>query len=183
MTPKQRREWQQQSHDAEKIRYANDPYHEIIAQARRAAKSAWERGAKRGARRFTITVDDLDWPQYCPVFPWIKLHYPGHYRHDPAGVSLDRLNNKIGYVPGNVIVVSLRANILRKNATQQELEALAKFYERFETSDGDFDPSDNGVQYSEESDLPEDRDRPEPGDEFENPELVPDDEIVPDEAV
>ena len=183
MTPEQTRGWQQQIRDAERNRYAVDPYHEIIEQARLSAKSAWNRGAKRGAHRFTITEDDLEWPPYCPVFPWMKLHYPGHYHHDPAGASMDRKNNKIGYVPDNVIVVSLRANVLRNNATQQELEALAKFYGRFEPSNGDFDFSDGTeVEYGEECYLPDDRDHPEPGDEFQDPAIIPDGEIMPDEV-
>jgi hypothetical protein len=183
MTPEQKRGWQQQTRDAEKKRYRDDPYHEIVAQARNSAKSAWRRGAKHGAHRFTITEEDLDWPPYCPVFPWIKLHYPGHHLLDPAGASLERLNTKIGYVPDNVIVVSLRANLLRKDATPQELEALAKFYGRLELSNGDFDSSDGSeVEYGEECDLPDDRDHPEPGDEFQDPEIIPDGEIMPDEV-
>jgi hypothetical protein len=64
----------------------------------------------------------------CPVLPWIELHYPGHYRHDPAGASLDRIDREKGYVPGNVRVISLRANLLRKDITYKELRALADFF-------------------------------------------------------
>jgi hypothetical protein len=60
--------------------------------------------------------------------PWIELHYPGHYRHDPAGASLDRIDRSKGYVPGNVRVISLRANLLRKDITHRELRALADFF-------------------------------------------------------
>jgi hypothetical protein len=69
--------------------------------------------AKYNAWEFTITEDDLDWPTHCPVLSWIELHYPGHYRHDPAGASLDRIDREKGYVPGNVRVISLRANLLQ----------------------------------------------------------------------
>jgi hypothetical protein len=90
--------------------------------------SARRRGAKRGAHEFTINEHDLHWPKHCPVFPWIELHYPGHYRHDPAGASLDRKDVKKGYVPPNVRVISLRANVLRKDITGQELRAMAFFF-------------------------------------------------------
>jgi hypothetical protein len=52
----------------------------------------------------------------------------GRYRHDPAGASLDRIDREKGYVPGNVRVVSLRANLLRKDSTYEELRALADFF-------------------------------------------------------
>lgn len=45
--------------------------------------------------------------------------------------SLDRINNDLGYVPGNVMVISRRANIIKKDATLDELVAIGKFYDRF----------------------------------------------------
>jgi hypothetical protein len=62
------------------------------------------------------------------VLRWIELHYPGDYRLDPAGASLDRIDHQKGYVPGNVRVISLRANLLRKDMTCHELRALADFF-------------------------------------------------------
>jgi hypothetical protein len=107
LTPEQRQIVNDQIRTAERLRYMENPY------------NAWE---------FTITEDDLDWPTHCPVLPWIELHYPGHYRHDPAGASLDRIDREKGYVPGNVRVISLRANLLRKDITYEELRALADFF-------------------------------------------------------
>jgi hypothetical protein len=131
LTPDQRREFNRQVRIAEQRRYLEDPYAEIIKAARNSARSAMQRDVSHGAHEFTITVNDLEWPTHCPVFPWIDLHYPGWYRGDPAGASLDRLNVKKDYVPGNVHVVSLRANLLRKDATAEELRALAEFYHPF----------------------------------------------------
>jgi hypothetical protein len=42
--------------------------------------------------------------------------------------SLDRINNNLGYVPGNVIVVSDRANRIKNNATIEELEKIVNYY-------------------------------------------------------
>tara|TARA_R110000824_G_scaffold78135_1_gene197337 strand:- start:510 stop:1055 length:546 start_codon:yes stop_codon:yes gene_type:complete len=44
--------------------------------------------------------------------------------------SLDRLIPELGYIKGNVIVVSTRANILKRDATLEELMQVAKFYEK-----------------------------------------------------
>jgi hypothetical protein len=120
LTPEQKQEQKRQIRAAERRRYGRNPYEEIIKAARGSAN---HRGVE-----FDITEGDLDWPEICPVFPWITLHYPGHYRHDPAGASLDRIDHEEGYVPGNVRVVSLRANVLRKDASSKELYSLAEFY-------------------------------------------------------
>lgn len=127
LTPEQKQEHDRQIRDAARRRYEKNPYREIIMRARKGANSARKRGAKHGAHEFTITEHDLDWPTHCPVFG-IELHYPGHYHHDPAGASLERINVAKGYVPGNVRVISLRANLLRKDATAAELVALADYY-------------------------------------------------------
>lgn len=87
-------------------------------------KSAAARASKRGLA-FTITTEDIPLPTHCPVFGW-TLHY-GSTPRDLAGASLDRLNNTLGYVPGNVRIVSWRANDLRRDCDDPALfEALAK---------------------------------------------------------
>jgi len=128
LTREQRQIVNEQIRTAERLRYVENPHREIIKRARNLRNSACRRGAKYNAWEFTITEDDLDWPTHCPVLPWIELNYPGRYRHDPAGASLDRIDREKGYVPGNVRIISLRANLLRKDITYQELRALADFF-------------------------------------------------------
>ena len=127
LTQEQKKETLQQIRDSALRRYEKNPHREIIMRARKGANSARKRGARYGAHEFTITEDDIDWPTYCPALG-IELHYPGHYRHDPAGVSLERINVTKGYVPDNVRVISLRANLLRKDATAAKLVALGDYY-------------------------------------------------------
>ena len=128
LTPEQRQIVNEQIRTAERLRYMENPHREIIKRARNLRNRACKRGAKYNAWEFTITEDDLDWPTHCPVLPWIELHYPGRYRHDPAGASLDRIDHEKGYVSGNVRVISVRANLLRKDITHEELRALADFF-------------------------------------------------------
>jgi len=118
LTPEQRQIVNEQIRTAERLRYIENPHREIIKRARNLRNSACRRGAKYNAWEFTITEDDLDWPTHCPVLPWIT----GHYRHDRAGASLDRIDREKGYVPGNARVISLRANLLRKDITYEELQ-------------------------------------------------------------
>lgn len=44
--------------------------------------------------------------------------------------SLDRIIPKLGYVEGNVVWVSTRANRIKNDGTQEEHEKIAKFMER-----------------------------------------------------
>lgn len=43
--------------------------------------------------------------------------------------SIDRIDNSKGYIPTNIVVISNRANLLKKDATLDELVAIAEFYD------------------------------------------------------
>ena len=96
--------------------------------------SARARGRKRGIGA-TITPADLEWPTHCPVLG-IKLDYPertgerGEQHVQPNWPSLDRWDNTKGYVPGNVFVISYRANTLKNTATYEEILRVAKYLSR-----------------------------------------------------
>lgn len=51
----------------------------------------------------------------------------GHVPQDPWSYSLDRVDNKKGYVPGNVVVMSYKANRLKNDGTAEEHETIAKW--------------------------------------------------------
>lgn len=92
------------------------------------------RGRKRGLKS-TITPDDLVWPTHCPVLG-IELDYPDRSgSRKGCGVrqnapSLDRWDNTKGYVPGNVFVISYRANTLKNSATYEEILKVARYLSR-----------------------------------------------------
>lgn len=85
------------------------------------------RGRKRGLEA-TIQWKDITWPTHCPVLG-IELNYWSH-TIAPNCPSLDRLDNTKGYIPGNVFVISLRANQIKSNATAEELKAVAAYAAR-----------------------------------------------------
>ncbi len=93
--------------------------------------SARFRGRKRGLEA-TITAADLDWPTHCPVLG-IELDYPARTgdrknRHAQDNwPSLDRWDSAKGYVPGNVFVISYRANTLKNTATYEEYLKIAEY--------------------------------------------------------
>ncbi len=90
-------------------------------------RSARARARQRGIE-FSITRDDVPCPTHCPVLG-MELIYGGSGRLGgmPASASLDRVDNTKGYVPGNVAIISDRANRLKGNATADELEAIARW--------------------------------------------------------
>lgn len=79
--------------------------------------------AKRKGLEFSITEEDIDIPMICPVLgiPLKKNKTSGFHNNSP---SLDRIDNNRGYVPGNVRVISNRANMLKCDATIEELEKV-----------------------------------------------------------
>ena len=82
--------------------------------------------ARKAGIPFNLELSDLDVPECCPVLG-IKLKGWGEneftsYRDDSP--SIDRLVPSVGYVKGNVNIISNRANLLKKDATLQEIESL-----------------------------------------------------------
>ena len=105
-----------------KWREANGPY--------TLWQSAKRRARQRGAP-FTITVEDVKhvWPanNRCPVLD-IELRMgsgAGPKSHSP---SLDAFLPDLGYVPGNISVVSFLANSVKRDVTDPTvLERVAKW--------------------------------------------------------
>ena len=92
-------------------------------------KNARDRARMHGVE-FCLTVEDVGpAPTHCPALG-LKLVYPGQGKGRKAqSASLDRVDNTKGYVPGNVAIISWRANKLKGDATLEELQALVRFME------------------------------------------------------
>ena len=87
--------------------------------------------AKAKGIEFTITKEDITIPDICPVLG-IKLSTtPESRKKKYAAPSIDRIDNSKGYTKDNIVIVSCRANLLKKDATITELILLAKYYEHF----------------------------------------------------
>lgn len=85
--------------------------------------SAQDRARKLGIK-FTIAPSDVVVPKRCPLLGLVLKHSKG--RATENSPSLDRKDTSKGYVPGNVWVISHRANRLKNNATLRELEKLVR---------------------------------------------------------
>ena len=76
----------------------------------------------------TITKVDIFVPRRCPVLGIPLFSTRGHRTDNMP--SIDRRDNRRGYTPGNIVIVSWRANHLKSNMTRRELKGLARFYLR-----------------------------------------------------
>lgn len=85
--------------------------------------------AKMRGIEFRITVADLgEPPEFCPVLGMRLKYFGESTKGGPDSASIDRIVNSEGYVPGNVMIISRRANELKRDATPEELRRLADFY-------------------------------------------------------
>lgn len=77
---------------------------------------------------FTLGFGDLEWPTHCPILG-VELDYQldGRKENSP---SIDRIDNTKGYVPGNVAVLSWRANRIKNDGTSEEHEKIAQWMQK-----------------------------------------------------
>lgn len=97
--------------------------------ARKILLSNAKQRAKKSSIEFSLMKEDIVIPDTCPVFGFpLKRESKETWMSAP---SIDRIDNSKGYVKDNIIIVSRRANILKKDATLDELKKLAEYYEHF----------------------------------------------------
>jgi hypothetical protein len=115
-----------------------DVYHRESRAARNSRARNWHQRnheqsllttAKARARKFgvpfSIVVEDIIVPKVCPVLG-IPLFRTPNKRTDNTP-SLDRVNPKLGYVKGNIQIISWRANRLKCDASFEEIEQLYEY--------------------------------------------------------
>lgn len=78
---------------------------------------------------FAISREDITIPDYCPVLG-IKIVQKGGKTSDNSP-SIDRIIPALGYVKGNVMVISWRANAIKRNGTAEEHEKIAQYIRNF----------------------------------------------------
>jgi len=77
--------------------------------------------ARKKGKEFTISLEDIIIPEYCPILG-IKLDLKAKRSYDSP--SIDRINPKLGYIKGNVQIISWRANLIKSDMTIEECEKL-----------------------------------------------------------
>ena len=76
---------------------------------------------------FDISKEDINIPDRCPILGIKLVQNKGNAKDNSP--SLDRVVPDLGYIKGNIVVISHRANKIKSNATPSELMKVAKYYE------------------------------------------------------
>lgn len=79
-----------------------------------------------------ITLEDLEIPEVCPVLgiplkSWGENNIGGYKEDSP---SIDKFIPELGYVKGNITIISFKANLLKRDGTLEEIEKLYEWMKR-----------------------------------------------------
>jgi hypothetical protein len=90
---------------------------------------AKKRAVQKGLE-FSISINDLlPFPEICEVFG-TKINYRAIVKKGGAvsdSPSIDRINTNLGYIKGNVKIISWRANRIKSDATVDELRKVVAY--------------------------------------------------------
>lgn len=97
-----------------KVSYRDNLSRMIFDHARRRAR---EKGLV-----FALSLADIVVPERCPIFG--SPLEVGNGKRSENSPTLDRIEPSLGYVPGNVWVISWRANRIKNDSTLDELRQI-----------------------------------------------------------
>lgn len=78
---------------------------------------------------WNIEFGDLEFPTHCPILG-MELDYFAQ-RSQENSVSFDRVDSNKGYVKGNVIICSWRANRIKNDGTAEEHKKIYEFLSKY----------------------------------------------------
>lgn len=106
------------------VKEATDLY--TVCREKFRAKKA---NATRVGIPWTVCFGDLTWPKTCPILG-ISLNYFAEEREE-GSPSFDRIDPNLGYVAGNVQIVSWRANRIKNDGSAQEHRLIAEYLDKY----------------------------------------------------
>lgn len=115
-----------------KLAYAADPdkfNRWVVNNPEKAMQSRLRNSAQTRSKLLGVPFDlklaDIVVPEFCPVFGMRLVKNKGFPRDNSP--TLDRTIPELGYVVGNVRVISYRANCIKSFGTADEHRAVAKY--------------------------------------------------------
>ena len=94
-----------------------DPIRQMLKKARSSANA-------RGLE-CALTPEDINIPKHCPCCQRELSFNTARWKSN--SYSIDRIDSTKGYIRGNVAVICYRCNMLKSNATADELSMIAKW--------------------------------------------------------
>lgn len=88
-----------------------------------------KQNVKQSKWEFSITMNDIEWNSHCPVLG-VELDWFAEVRSENSP-SLDRIDTQKGYIPGNVQIVSWRANRIKNDGTADEHRLIAEYLDKY----------------------------------------------------
>lgn len=143
-TPEQKeqnREWQRKYRNKARDRikaknraaYSENPKIQLTRSVESAnnnpERTLWQSAranAKVYGREFSIEISDIIIPNVCPFFG-TPMKVARGQGINPYAPSVDRVDSSLGYIKGNIQVISKKANVMKSNATKEELIKFAKY--------------------------------------------------------
>lgn len=98
--------------------WTNDPAARLLWAAKKRAKAK--------GLPFNLEKIDIIIPKYCPYLELELIPHAPRGQDRSAVISLDRVIPELGYVKGNVEVISQQANTMKNNATKEQLIRFSK---------------------------------------------------------
>jgi hypothetical protein len=91
----------------------------------------WYKAKKRSIDKslpFDIEPKDIKIPSHCPILG-IELFITENNIGDNSA-TIDKIFPEMGYIKGNIIVISAKANRIKNNSTIEELEKVYNWYKK-----------------------------------------------------
>lgn len=99
------------------IKFAqNHPEERLLHRTKNRAK---ERGIS-----FDLSLNDIAIPEKCPILG-VVLERTNRRGGGPYSPSIDRIQPEFGYVPGNIQIISSKANRMKSDTSPDELLKFA----------------------------------------------------------
>ena len=94
---------------------------------------------------FNITWEDIEYVEYCPILEillnWGETSNEGGRNIDTP--SLDRINPKLGYIKGNVKIISTLANMMKSSASTKQIKTFCKNISKYIENEEIVQPIEN----------------------------------------
>ena len=131
---------------AQKDKYNKQRRDKVRKDPRTALLHRAKMRAKKFSLNFSITIEDIMVTDNCPILG-IPMKIGDVFNTDNSP-SLDRIKPDLGYVKGNVVVMSYRANRFKSDSTLEELKLLIAWMKQQENKDDNTNTKTNQTSCS-----------------------------------